>query len=320
MSWWNCKLHSIACVLCISGGASWATARGQEAIPQPPFPIPEFGLSEMEIDTENVSLSPAIPVNQKRRKFQWEFLPDGLLWEPYLAAPHEPRMSMILHQRIDEGYFWDSSLGGRVGLLRYGSSEPRGGEGFQWDLEGAVITRLNLEESEDVESMDYRFGTLITMAHDQWSAKFGYFHVSSHVGDEYLVRNPGFERVNYVTESLIAAGSYQRSEALRLYGEAALAVKASGGAKAWQFQTGAEFIPPVQPGKKGGPFTALNIDIREAVGFEPTFTLQTGWQWRGPRSGRRFRTGFQYHNGHTSQFAFFQDEEEHVGVGIWFDY
>ncbi|TWT95550.1 DUF1207 domain-containing protein [Neorhodopirellula pilleata] len=320
MSWWNCNLFSIACILCIAVGGSSALVMAQEPSLNEPIPIVEFGLSEPTIDLHSNALPMATNFHRSEPEYQWEFLPDGLLWEPYLAAPHEPRMSMILHQRIDEGYFWDSTLGGRVGLLRYGTSQSRGAEGFQWDLEGAVITRLNLEESEDVESMDYRFGTLLTMARGLWSAKFGYFHVSSHVGDEYLERNPTFERVNYVTESLIAAASFQQSDSLRLYGEAALALKASGGAKAWQFQTGAEFIAPVQPGKKGGPFTALNIDIREAVGFEPTFTLQTGWQWRGPRSGRRFRTGFQYHNGHTSQFTFFRDEEEHIGVGIWFDY
>lgn len=254
------------------------------------------------------------------KPWQWEFLPNGLLWQPYLAAPNEPRMSMVLHKRLDEGYFWDATLGGRVGLLRYGTDESRGATGFQWDFEGAVMTRLNLEESEDVESMDYRFGTLITMAEGDWSAKFGYFHISSHVGDEFLVRNPTFERINYVTESLIAAVSYQQSASLRLYGESAFAVKTSGGAKPWQFQTGAEFTPPIRPGKKGGPFTALNIDIREAVGFDPTFTLQTGWQWRGPRSGRRLRTGFQYHNGATPQFSFFRDEEESIGFGIWLDH
>ncbi|WP_283433652.1 DUF1207 domain-containing protein [Neorhodopirellula lusitana] len=253
---------------------------------------------------------------------QWHLLPDGLLWDPYLAGPHESRMSLVIHQRTDDhqGYFWDSTLGGRVGLLRYGTDGSRGAQGWQWDLEGGVITRLNLEEAEDVESMDFRFGTLITMADGPWSAKFGYFHISSHVGDEYLLRNPTHVRVNYVTESLITGVSYQKSDALRLYGEAALAVKASGGAKPWQFQTGAEFIPPVTVAKKGGPFAAMNIDIREAVGFHPTFTLQTGWQWQGQQSGRRFRAGFQYLNGYTPQFSFFEDKEQSIGTGIWFDY
>lgn len=304
MSRWLGGVFRLMCVLALAPGSIIAT---RSVIAQDD-PAP------MGVDEQFTAMKPV------KEQFAWEVLPDGLLWEPYLAAPHESRMSMVLHHRIDEGYFWDSTLGGRVGLLRYGTGESRGASGFQWDLEGAVMTRLNLEESEDVESMDYRFGTLITMSEGDWSAKFGYFHISSHVGDEYLVRNPTFERVNYVTESLIAAVSYQQSDALRIYGESSFAMKASGGAQPWQFQTGAEFVPPIERGKKGGPFTALNIDIREAVGFDPTFTLQTGWQWQGPRSGRRFRAGFQYHNGSTPQFTFFREDEESIGVGIWFDY
>jgi hypothetical protein len=275
------------------------------------------GASLQEVDLSAATYSSRTPSENVVR---WRLLPDGLLWDPYLADPHEPRMSMVLHQRVDEGYFWDSTLGGRVGLMRFGTGQSRHANGWQWDLEGAVMTRLNLEESEDVESMDYRFGTTISMRDDQWSAKMGYFHISSHVGDEYLVRNPTFQRVNYVTESLVAAISYDQSAALRLYGETALAIKASGGAKAWQFQTGAEYVPPVAIPKRGGPFAALNINLREAVGFDPTFTMQSGWQWTGPESGRRFRAGFQYHNGHTPQYTFFRDEEQSVGFGIWFDY
>ena len=212
MSWWTRIFNILICVLGIAGGTSSTSLLGQEPSPDELISIADFGLAEPMIDAHTVSMPTA---TEAKQEFQWEVLPDGLLWEPYLAAPHEPRMSMILHQRIDDGYFWDATLGGRVGLLRYGTSQSRGAEGFQWDLEGAVMTRLNLQESEDVESMDYRFGTLITMAYDKWSAKFGYFHISSHVGDEFLVRNPTFERINYVTESLIAAVSYQRSEALR---------------------------------------------------------------------------------------------------------
>ena len=69
--------------------------------------------------------------------------------------------------------------------------------------------------------------------------------------------------------------SFQKSEAIRLYGEVALVLKTSGGAKPWQFQSGVEYIPAVSVPRKGGPFTALNIDIREAVDFHPTFTLHS---------------------------------------------
>jgi len=252
--------------------------------------------------------------------YGWHLLPDGLLWHSYLAAPHEPRISTVIFQTNDEGIFWDATLGGRVGLLRYGTPGAANPSGWQWDLEGAVITRLDLLHAEDVESMDYRFGSEITAAEGPWTMKFGYFHISSHVGDEYLIRNPGFTRVNYVTESWIIGGSYQPTDDVRLYGEFVNSFRASGGAKRYQFQTGAEYTPVTKVATRGAPFAAINLNFREAVDWDVSTTVQAGWSFQSPQSERRIRFGLQYGDGPTSQFSFFQRRESYLGGGVWFDY
>ena len=251
---------------------------------------------------------------------QWHLLPDGLLWQSYLAAPQEPRISTVIFGDNKDGIFWDATLGGRVGLLRYGTGEARGASGWQWDLEGAVITRLDLLHAEDVESMDYRFGTEMSWAEGPWAMKFGYFHISSHVGDEYLIRNPTFTRINYVTESWIVGGSYRPRDDMRLYVEIANAFRASGGAKRYQFQTGAEYMPIAKNVRRGAPFAAVNLNFREAVDYDVSTTVQAGWSFQSLKSGRRIRFGAQYGDGPTSQFSFFQRRESCLGLGVWFDY
>ncbi|WP_236621243.1 DUF1207 domain-containing protein [Rhodopirellula sallentina] len=250
----------------------------------------------------------------------WHVLPDGLMYHSYLAGPQEPRMSAILFGDDDGGYFWDATLGGRVGFLRYGTPGADDPQGFQWDFEGAVITRLDLLNSEDVESMDFRFGTLLTWADGPWATKFGYFHLSSHVGDEYLIRNPTFERINYVAESLIYGVSYTPSDATRVYGEVVAAVKKSGGAKRMQFQTGAEWTPPVKHERAVAPFAAANFVFHESTDYHASTTLQAGWSYQGSKSDRRLRLGMQYGNGPTSQFSFYERYDNYLGFGIWFDY
>ncbi|WP_342190181.1 DUF1207 domain-containing protein [Stieleria varia] len=263
----------------------------------------------------SVSVHPTHP--QKRG---WEVLPDGLLWHSYLADPHEPRISMVITQNNNADFFWDATLGGRVGLLRYGTSGALDPKGWQWDLEGAVMTRLDLQHAEDVESMDYRFGTLITKSEGPWAMKFGYFHISSHVGDEFLVRNPTFTRINYVTESMILGASYKPVDAIRLYGEMANAFRASDGARRYQFQTGAEFTPaPNRPGKLM-PFAAAHFNFRQAVDYDVSTSVQVGMGYLGPKSGRRLRFGLHYSDGPTSQYEFFTRRESIAGLGIWFDY
>ncbi len=251
---------------------------------------------------------------------QWQLLPDGLLWHSYLAAPQEPRISTVIYHDSEDGIFWDATLGGRVGLVRYGTLGAKNPSGWQWDLEGAVFTRLDLRHAEDVESMDYRFGTELTAAEGPWAVKFGYFHISSHIGDEYLVRNATLNRLNYVTESLVLGGSYKPIESVRLYGELVYAFHVAGGAKPFQFQTGAEYTPIARSAWLGAPFAAINLQCREAVEYDVSTTLQLGWLYQGPESDRRFRVGVQYGNGPTSQYSFFLRRDQYVGMGVWFDY
>jgi hypothetical protein len=263
------------------------------------------------------AISACRPVTEKR---DYHVLPDGLLWHSYLAGPQEPRISAILFGDDKGGYFWDATLGGRIGFLRYGTEDAKNPKGWQWDLEGAAITRLDLLESEDVESVDYRFGTQMTWAEGSWAMKFGYFHLSSHVGDEYLIRNPTFQRINYVTEALVWAVSNQPVEPVRVYGEITYAVKEGGGALRWQYQTGMEWTPPPPRPGKIAPFAAVNLGFRESTEYHMATTIQTGWGYQGPKSDRRLRFGLQYGDGPTSQFSFVTRTDEYLGWGIWFDY
>ncbi|MEZ6061589.1 MAG: DUF1207 domain-containing protein [Planctomycetaceae bacterium] len=193
-------------------------------------------------------------------------LPDGLLYRSYIAAPHEPRFATVaLYDYGAKSWRWDATIGGRVGLFRRDQPEFLNLDAWQIDLEGAALPRLDPQKSMDVESIDYRFGLLWTGKQDNLAFKFGYFHVSSHVGDEYQLKNPTFERINYVRESLILGTSYYPTADWRLYGEAAFAVEYGGGAKPWQFQGGAEYTPQASDPKAGAPFIAVNAHSLEST-------------------------------------------------------
>lgn len=250
-----------------------------------------------------------------------EVLPDGLLYRSYIAAPNEPRFSSVgSYDLSKKTWRWDASLGGRVGLFRQNQPSFLNLDAWQIDLEGAAMPRLNPHLHMDVESVDYRFGLLWTGKKDNVAFKFGYFHMSSHVGDEFLLKNPTFERVNFVRESLVFGTSVQATDELRYYGEVAWANSVKGGAKPWQFQLGAEYSSIAERPTWGAPFAAVNVHLREEVDFAAGVTAMTGWQWKGPDSGRTMRVGLQYYNGPSSQYEFFQRYDNQLGMGVWFDY
>lgn len=249
-----------------------------------------------------------------------QILPEGLIYGSYLAGPKEPRLGAVLFYEREEGWLLDSTLGARVGILRYGSADPYKPEGWQLDVEGAAFPRLNMEEERDLDSADFRAGVPLTYGIGGFEAKFAYYHVSSHLGDEYIIRHPDVERINYVRDALVLGIALRPTPDVRIYGEAGWAFYFDGGARPWEFQFGAEYAPISATGFRGAPFLAANGYLREELNYSGTLTAQVGWMWRSRYNGPLLRTGFQYLNGMSPQFQFYDQFEEQFGWGLWYDF
>ena len=254
---------------------------------------------------------------------QWtlQVMPLGLMYRSYLAGTKEPRFASLWNSDKDLGATWDTALGGRLGLLRYGAQCGVYPEGWQVDIEGGTQTRLDpSEHSSPLLAADFRIGVPVTWASGRRQFKTGYYHLSSHLGDEYLLINPGARRLNYSRDAVMLGFGYFWTERLRLYGETAYAVRANDVAEPWEFQFGAEWAPAQDTGLRGAPFAAANGHLREEVDFGGNFVLQAGWAWRRFPRGSLFRVGLEYFNGKSDQYEFFDRSEERLGWGLWADF
>ncbi len=218
-----------------------------------------------------------------------------------------------------DGNYWDATLGGRAGVLRFGNTDPSMPEGWQLDVEGAAFPRLDLDHDRDLVSSDFRFGVPLTARQGPLQMKFGYYHLSSHLGDEYMVRYNTLNRRNYVRDSLVLGSGVFLNPSLRLYGEVGYAFYVDGGAEPWEFQFGAEYSPLDGRRMVGAPFLAVNGHLRQENDFGGNVTAQAGWQWRG-RTGHVFRIGVHYLNGMSDQYQFYDQHEEQIGGGLWYDF
>ncbi|MBI2478083.1 MAG: DUF1207 domain-containing protein [Planctomycetia bacterium] len=222
-----------------------------------------------------------------------QLLPDGLIFDNYLAGTKESRLALHLFNIPDDSSFFDGILGARIGIWRYGTTDPYRPEGWQLDVEGSGQVRLDMPEDRDVRSVDFRAGVPITYGVGRHRVKFGYYHLSSHVGDEYLLKNPSFNRLNYSRDVLVLGYSY--------------------------YMTELDYAPCGYTGLRGAPFCALNAQLREEVNFGGGLTLEAGWAWRGA-DHNMLRTGLYYYNGESNQFSFFDKFEEQIGWGLWYDF
>lgn len=251
--------------------------------------------------------------------WRWQALPQGLIYRSYLAGTKEPRLASVWNNDKRIGSMWDLTLGGRVGLLRYGTSDPLFPKGWQLDMEGASILRLNLDHNRDLDAADFRAGFPLTFSFSRWEHKFAFYHMSSHVGDEYLIRHPTFQRINYSRDVLVYGTAFRPNPNWRFYGEIGWATYFDGGSLPWETQFGIEYSPMVPTNLRPRPFFATNCALRQDRNWSGNLVVQTGIQWCG-FSGQRFRFGFEYYNGLSRQFEFFTQFEQQAGLGFWYDF
>jgi hypothetical protein len=249
----------------------------------------------------------------------WQCLPSGLIYHSYLAGAREPRFASQWVYDRTQGALWDVTLGGRVGIFRYGTEDRLGPEGFQLDMEGAAFPRLDMGQSEDLKAVDFRFGIPLTYGIGPYQTKLAYYHICSHLGDEFMLKNPDVERINYVRNGFTWGNSYFWTPNVRLYAEAAWCYDTDGGAKPWEFQFGAEYSPARPTGKRPVPFVAVNGHLREELNYSGNLVVQTGYQWRG-ETNHLFRAGLHYYTGKSDQYEFFRQYEDKVGLGLWYDF
>lgn len=252
--------------------------------------------------------------------YHWEFLPKDSLYPFYLADTKASRLAGQWLESTGDHTLLDSTLGGRFGLLRYVDATPGPFKrGIQADVEGSAQVRLDMDLEHDVRAVDFRAGVPISVSFGRLQTRFGYYHLSSHVGDEFLIRNPTFDRVNYSRDVLFLGGAYWLNSRSRVYGEMGWAFY-SDVCEPWEFVTGIESAPRTPTGLRGAPFYAINGRLREEVNFGGAVTVQAGWAWRSSYSTGLLRTGLHYFNGKSNQFSFYDDHEETIGAGLWYDF
>lgn len=251
--------------------------------------------------------------------WRWQIFPAGLLYRSYLADVKAARLSSVWHDGQGNSW-WDISFGSQIGLLRYGTLGGPRPQGWQLDIEGVAFPQLDQKRELNLVATDFRAGGFLTFAQGNFEFRFGEYHLSSHAGDEFLLSNPGFTRINFSRDTLVLGAALRTNDAWRFYSEMGYAPWLDSGADHWEFLFGTEYSPLVSGIGRLAPFLAVHGHLREEVDYGGALVVQTGVQYRGDEVGRLMRFGFEYYNGKSRQWEFFRRNERHVGLGVWYDF
>ena len=246
-------------------------------------------------------------------------LPNNVLFNPLIADPRWPRFSASLHLYDDEPAF------GPVGSANFGGTLPLYGwhsndHFWQLGLQAGVFLIFDFEsDTTDLINADYFVGLPLTFRNGRLSSQLRLYHQSSHLGDEFLLRNR-VDRINLSYEVVDALLSFELRDALRLYGGGGAIVRSEPDLDPWLVQGGFEITSP-EPwlGPVLFPIGALDVSADAEQDWDPNYSLRTGFDIRaGFLDERRLMLLFEYFNGQSPNGQFFEQELEYFGTGLHF--
>ena len=258
-------------------------------------------------------------------------LPRGDVFCPLLADPKGQRSFVsYLHETSDQGDINLGSVGisDAFALLRIGGPMP--GDGFQISLAGSVFAQFDLDSSSyDLVNADYIIGLPMTFRRQAFSMRFRLYHQSSHLGDEFLLRenNPKFVRENISFEAVEMILSLDGGP-FRLYGGGEYLLRRDPkDLERYVAHGGVELRPArrlVRFGTVAGVRFVAGGDVKasEEQDWKPAVSVRTGFEFDRPRDtdppGRRWGLLFEAYTGPSPYGQFFRNQVRYFGAGIHF--
>ena len=245
-------------------------------------------------------------------------LPEKDLFAPLLADPRQPRFSMSYqHYRGNSREFSAASvaLGEYFGLAQ-GLFGEAGSS--QVGIQAAVFALFNLDApSSDLINADYWIGLPISYRRGPWSYLIRLYHQSSHLGDEFILGNPGVNRVNLSYEDLEGLASYEW-ERWRVYGGGGYLLHSEPNLAPKQVHAGVEYFHPRAAGRFN--FVAA-VDVRssEELGWSSSRSYQAGFEYK-TNSPRRLRLMLEHFRGHSPNGQFYRESLRYTGLGLYFGF
>jgi len=261
----------------------------------------------------------------------WFGLPRGPLWKYGLADPRRNALSVgwrFFDELFDE-HLVPVSYGEYVGLVRVVNPCCKGGA-LQFGVEGNLWAFFeHLEESAPLVNADYYFAFPLTYSCGPWIYRLRFSHISSHIGDEYLLFHPNFVRLNPSAEYLDFFVSYQYNCNTRFYLGIGWVLHSDSTFKIREFYSeyGLDYYLPFyhcymwRSRLLGRPFFGAHFRTRAQDDYMFDVTLAFGYEWAKKCSyQRKLRLFGEWHTGKSFEGQFSRFNTNYLSINLAYAY
>lgn len=221
------------------------------------------------------------------------------------------------------------SFGDTCALYRLYNVWPWCGQ-LQIEIEGALwAVFCPLSESSPLVNADYYVAIPITYAIPRWSFRLRGFHISSHLGDEFMLQHPSFHRKNPSAEYLDFYVSHDLTDEIRVYSGLGYIVAQDPSYRFHRFyaETGFElrlyrfgFVDACER-IYGTPIYAADLRYRGDFKRHMDMTYIVGYEW-GKLYGqeKRLRIYLEYHDGYSLEGQFQRCATNYLAIKASYGY
>jgi len=257
------------------------------------------------------------------------------VFRPLLADPKEPRFYASYHRvnfrtgdvraGRDTDVIHSGFIGAGENIGLWTRRAAASCDGVQISLFGGVFAQFDLSiSSGDLINTDFLVGIPVSVRRGPWSFRGRLLHQSSHLGDEFLVRNRAIQVKNFGFEMLDALVSYDHGR-LRAYGGLGVVFNSSTDFDPLAFQAGVEARVPWAPEWKLlglVPTPVLGVDFKtwQQQDWDATWNAVAGLEFNRPGDNARLRLVGTLLHGHFPFAQFFDDTEvDAYGLAVQFE-
>jgi len=181
---------------------------------------------------QNVYVIEGVPPQEEELREKYVRRPQTTgIWFPQMTELFQPCIADPRNVTYILGYrAGDQVIGPKVANIALGDDfaiyrwiDVMYGGDLQIGIEAGIWSVFNIDPHPNIDggtelvNTDFYVGLPITYARDKWSFRFRVYHISSHLGDEYMVNHPTVKRKNPSNEYIDFYTAYQINDAIRVY-------------------------------------------------------------------------------------------------------
>jgi len=253
-----------------------------------------------------------------------DFLPKQNLWHTQSLDPIASQSGGLVAAYRENGNPADYVLtaftfGFQKSFFAWPKSDKKG---FDLGLEGAALTLFewtsrNGDFQRNILSTDFWIGFPFVMYFKPWTIRIRLYHLSAHMGDDYMIRNKITSYVNNNTnyEQLDVTASYLLKD-FRFYFGTGVVVRAAQPRKPLVFTGGMDYLLSLNNKGSAKFYAGFYVDSKQEHNFTPAFNIGAGVQLGKP-DRRPIKILVTYFRGPLPYSVFEGDIVQWLGAGIY---